>query len=80
MKPLLTLIFLLLFLLSCAPGNTVRLTQARLQEPGGTTQPLDTLAAYRKHPGQPKSVHVKEYTRQDGTVVRGHDRSERTTH
>lgn len=76
MKPFYT--FLLLLFFSCAPGNTVRLTPAQLAQEGSTTQPLDTLAAYRKHPGQPKTVPVKEYTRQDGTVVKEHYRSERT--
>lgn len=43
----------------------------------GALEPFDTLAAYRKRPGKPKTVKVKGYTRKDGKVVKEHYRTER---
>jgi hypothetical protein len=64
-----------LLILGCAPGNTVRLSESTLKQEGGTAEPLDTLAAFRKRPGQPKTVKVKAYTRKDGTKVREYKRT-----
>jgi hypothetical protein len=65
---------------SCAHTNTITLSPAQVANTTGTTQaPLDTLAAYRKMPGQPKTVWVNGYYRQDSTFIKGHYRSGRTT-
>jgi hypothetical protein len=52
---------LLLITLSCATGVT--LSPERLAEPSAATGPFDTLAAYRKAPGQPKTKYVQGHWR-----------------
>ena len=72
----LTLLFII-FCASCAP-KTHYITEAQLREPTPfSSEPFDTLTAYRKAPGQPKTVHVQGYYRKDSTYVAGHKRSAR---
>jgi len=57
------LFFITAFLtVSCAaPGVT--LSPAQLSAPSAALAPLDTLAAYRKAPGQPKTEYVAGHWR-----------------
>jgi len=74
MKPLLTLLTLLL--LSCAKGpRQGYVTATQVQDSAFVAAPFDTLAAYRKAPGKPKTVKVKAYTKKDGTTVKQHYRT-----
>ncbi|MFP9114284.1 hypothetical protein ACLI1A_10085 [Flavobacterium sp. RHBU_3] len=66
-----------LLLISCRAKNVIKLNDERINETGGTEQPLDTLAAYRKMPGKPKTVHVDGYYRKDSTYVKEHWRTEK---
>jgi len=72
-----TLIIITLLCLSCGtPG--ARLTPAEAANDTGVTEgPFDTLAAWRKYPGQPKTRHVRGYYRKDSTYVKEHLRSGR---
>ena len=77
MKTLTVLIGILL--LSCAPKG-IRLTEAQLNDTAGVTHStFDTLAAYRKMPGGPKTVTVQGYYRSDSTYVPAHTRTARRT-
>jgi len=74
MKPLLTLLILLL--LSCSSGpRQGYITTTQAQDTAFVAGPLDTLAAYRKMPGNPKTVKVKAYTKKDGSTVKEHYRT-----
>jgi len=74
MKPLFTLLILLL--LSCGSGPSQGyITATQAQDSAFIAGPLDTLAAYRKAPGKPKTVKVKAYTKKDGTTVQEHYRT-----
>lgn len=77
MKPIYTLL-LCLILASCAKRDYVRLSPAQMQNDTlYTTAPMDTLAAYRKRPGKPKTVQVKGYYKKDSTYVKPHARTPR---
>jgi len=74
MKPLTLLLSLLL--LSCSSGpRQGYITAAQQQDTTAVAGKLDTLAAYRKAPGQAKTVKVKAYTKKDGTTVKEHYRT-----
>jgi len=74
MKPLTLLLFLLL--LSCSSGHRQGyITATQVQDSTFVAGPLDTLAAYRKRPGQPRTIKVKAYTKKDGTTVKEHYRT-----
>jgi len=60
---------------SCAAPGTVTLTPVQLEPESTASAPLDTLAAYRKYPGSPKTEYVQGYYRKDSTFVNGYWRS-----
>ena len=68
------LILLSLMCLSCGP-RLATIPAADLEAPGTTEAPFDTLAAWRKYPGQPKNRQVRGYYRKDSTYVKGYVRS-----
>ncbi len=68
--------FIALLLLSCSTGpRQGHITATQLKDTTAIAGTFDTLAAYRKMPGQPKTVIVKEYLKKDGTHVKAHTRT-----
>lgn len=78
MKPITLLI--LVFFISCAP-HTGTLTQAQVEQDTINTahEPMPVLHAYRKKPGEPKTVQVQGYYKKDSTYIQPHARSARTS-
>jgi len=60
MKPI---IYTLLLSLTLSCATSVTLSPARLAEPSAAVGTFDTLAAYRKAPGQPKTEYVQGHWR-----------------
>lgn len=70
----------ILVFLSCkAPERNFYLTESQVKNDTIVeTGTFDTLAAFRKMPGEPKTVYVEGYYRKDSTYVAPHYRSEKT--
>jgi hypothetical protein len=62
-------------LFSCTVPKAHYITQAQLRDTTYVAGTFDTLAAYRKAPGAPKTVYVKGYFKKDSTYVAPHNRS-----
>ena len=63
---------LLLLIVSCGSHH---LTDSQISNDSPQYETFDTLAAYRKMPGQSKDVSVKGYVRKDGDSVKPYKRS-----
>lgn len=74
----LTLLFLIFA--NCAPKTTY-VTQRQVEQDTASAaqEPMPVLHAYRKAPGQAKTVQVQGYYRTDSTYVQPHTRTARTT-
>ena len=66
------------FYMSCSSGTGTISERRVLNDTIVTMEPFDTLAAYRKMPGQAKSVDVRGYYRKDSTYVAPHKRTPQT--
>jgi hypothetical protein len=74
-------IFVLLFFfaVSCAPRpHTISQAQVEQDTTSIAHEPMPLLHAYRKKPGEAKTVQVEGYHRKDSTYVDAHTRTARS--